>query len=206
MAVFIGGLFPSQAAVIGGSVQIGSGDFVFLSSFTGSVGRNNFNDANLYAFNEVQDLDSGASGIGVNLGSVPANTLVASHYIFFDPRRSSRQTGWVDFDAEILGVATDLANLNASDRLFDHAGVNYLRPRLRGLERRDQVSIGSGLESNRLFVDWRASSPGDYVRVFTAIPSATPPPAAVPDGGSMVILLSSSLLGLAGFRRWVSKR
>jgi len=182
---------------------------VLLSSFTGSVGRNNFNDLNLYAFDEIQNLDSGAGGIDVNLGSVPANTVVASHYVFFDPRRSSRQAGWVDFDGEILGVATDRANLAASDLLFDHSGVNYLNHRLRGLEsRRDTVTIGSGSEANRLFVDWRASSPGDYVRVFTAVSSATPPPgtASVPDGGSMAFLLGGSLLGLAGVRRWIGRR
>ena len=183
---------------------------MLLSSFTGSVGRNNFNDLNLYAFDEIQNLDSGASGIGVNIGSVPANIAVASHYVFFDPRRSRQQEGWIDFDGEILGVATDRANLAASDQLFGNAGVNYLNHRLRGLERRDSVSIGSGSQSNRLFVDWRASSPGDYVRVFTSVPSSipsiTPPPEAVPDGGSMAFLLGSSLLGLAGFRRWVSQR
>lgn len=208
IAVFIGGLVPAQAAVIGGSVEIGSGNFEFLSSFTGSVGRNNFNDLNLYAFDEAQGVDSGAGGIAVNLGSIPANTNVSSHYIFFDPRRSSRQVGWVDFDGEILGVATDLANLQASDPLFGNAGVNYLSPRLRGLERRrDTVTVGSGSESNRIFVDWRASSPGDYIRVFTAAASATNQAGTpVPDGGSMAFLLGGSLLGLAGIRRWISGR
>ncbi|MGI9240409.1 MAG: VPDSG-CTERM sorting domain-containing protein [Verrucomicrobiales bacterium] len=208
LTVLIGGLLPSQAAVTGGSVTLGGGDFVLLSSFTGSVGRNNFNDLNLYAFDEIQNLDSGAGGIDVNLGSVPANTTVASHYVFFDPRRSSRQIGWVEFDGDILGVATDRANLAASDQLFDHAGVNYLNHRLRGLEsRRDTVTIGSGVQSNRLFVNWRASSPGDYVRVFTAVPSpATSATAQVPDGGSMAFLLGGSLLGLAGARRWIGRR
>jgi hypothetical protein len=40
----------------------------------------------------------------VNVGSnpIPAGTIVASHYVFFDPGPSEHVIGTVDFDADIL--------------------------------------------------------------------------------------------------------
>ena len=159
-----------DATVIGGGVTSGSGSFVKLSiPFTESdpdntVGANTFQSPNLFAFDEDQNINI-SSEVQVNVGTNPqAGDVVASHYVFFDPTSGS-QTGFVDFDAPIFGVATSTANLANSDFLAN-TGVNYLNPTLRGLESGDSVSIDP-TNAARLLVDWTASSPGDYVRVLT---------------------------------------
>lgn len=189
----------AQAAIIGGSVTSGSGSFVELTNLTGlSVGNDTFQDTNLYAFNEDQNIII-PSTITVNIGTNPqAGDVVASHYVFFDPKNTASQTGYVDFDAEILGVATATATLAASDFLLNNT-VTYLNPNLRGLEAGDSVWIDSTF-NYRLNVDWRASTPGDYVRVFTKQSPAGPPPTPpVPLPASSLLLLGA--LGAFGALR-----
>lgn len=161
----------AHATVIGGNVTSGSGSFNKLSvPFSAStpdntVGEDTFDDPNLYAFDEDQNINI-TSGLTVDEGTNPqAGDTVASHYVFFDPGPSTSQVGWVDFDADIFGIATSTANLAASDFLAN-TGVSYENPTLRGLEGGDSASI-DGSNPRRLRVDWTASSPGDYVRVLT---------------------------------------
>ena len=97
---------------------------------------------------------------------IPAGTIVASHYVFFDPADGAFQSGYVDFDATILGVATGRSTLAATDFLAN-TEVTYLNPTLRGLEWEDAVWIDAENPA-RLRVRWNASTPGDYIRVFTA--------------------------------------
>lgn len=193
---------PAHAAVIGGAVTGGVGSFEELdgnSSF--SVGLNNFNDDALYAFNETQNFVL-TDDLAVDLGISPllAGTSVSSHYVFFDPRKLSNQQGYVDFDGEILGVATQTDTLSATDGLISNA-ITYLAPSLRGLESRDSVFVDDS-DANRLRVDWRAGSPGDYVRVFTAANLNNLSVVPLPAGGA---LLLTGLLGFAGMRRFKRK-
>ncbi len=197
----------AHATIISGAVTFGTGSFVELTpGFTDStpdntVGNNNFQNTNLYAFNEDQNTAILNNPLNVDIlaltgtaGTLAVNTIVASQYVFFDPEFTVRQTGWVEFDADILAVITSSINLDASDYLAN-TGVTYLSGGLRGLEPNDSVSIDAG-NARRLNVDWRAGSPGDYVRVLTAFsPGAT----TVPAPGALVLLA----LGLAviGFRR-----
>lgn len=204
---------PAHAVVVTGAVTGGGalqqgGVFVELDASTGfSVGNDTFQTPNLYAFNEDQNIAI-PSTIDVNIGTAPtAGEVVASHYVFFDPRRPTTQTGFVDFDAPIFGVATRTAFLAASDFLLAN-NVEYLNPNLRGLEGGDSVSIDPA-NPNRLLVDWFASSPGDYVRVFTqrspgaedgvdgddgdGVPGVVPLPAGLP--------LLASALGMAAILR-----
>ena len=197
----------AHATIIGGAVTSGSGVFVeLIPGFTDStpdntVGNNNFQNTNLYAFNEDQNTAILNNPLSVDIlavtgsaGTLAVGTVVASQYIFFDPQFFTNQTGWVEFDADILAVITSSANLDASDYLAN-TGVTYLSSGLRGLEWNDYVSIDAG-NARRLNVDWRAGSPGDYVRVLTAF---SPGAATVPGPGALVLLA----LGLAviGFRR-----
>ncbi len=156
---------PAQAVILGGSVTSGPDGAVFqeLHPFAVfSVGSDNFDSPNLYGFNEDQNILL-TTTLAVNVGrNVAEGQTVASHYIFFDPRRSARIQGTVTFDAEIIGIATNRANLNASDILQNNA-VTYLSPNARGLEVQDSVSF----DGSTLTLDFRASSPGDYIRVFT---------------------------------------
>ena len=82
---------------------------------------------------------------------------------------------------------TSTTRLNNSDFLAN-TGVNYLSPTLRGLESVDSVSI-DGSNAKRIYIDFTASSPGDYIRVLTK-----KSPGAVPEPATLAIFG----LGLAG--------
>ena len=151
-------------------VRLGKGDLI-------EIGADSFDDPNLYGFNESQNVRSQA-GITVDIGrDIAMNELVASHYLAFDPIRDRVQAR-ITFDSKIIGVATSTRALDDSDYLAS-SGVNYLNTRARGLEKKDNIFI----DENDLFtlvLDLRASSPGDFVRVFTerSPSSAVPVPAA----------------------------
>lgn len=164
--------------VTGGTADTAGGVFVELTlpfdppnGDVNKVGQDTFESPNLYAFNEGQNIDLLAS-LAVNIlagggsGNIAANTTIASHYVFFDPASDQTQTGFVTFDADILGVITSTSFLSASDPLLINNNVDYLNPGLRGLESTDSVWIDSG-NAKRLNVNWRASTPGDFVRVIT---------------------------------------
>ncbi|MEL6265670.1 MAG: hypothetical protein AAFR52_08480, partial [Pseudomonadota bacterium] len=84
------------ATVIGGAVVSGQGAFVHLvpplagSVPPNTVGEDTFEDPNLYAFDEDQNIrleaplavDQDITGLP---GVLAAGSIVASHYVFFDP-------------------------------------------------------------------------------------------------------------------------
>lgn len=167
-AAALGG--PAAATVIGGEIlrQNGSGRFVKLSTEQSfAVGADTFDDDNLYAFDEDQNILLEAPirvDIGGENGRIAAGQEVASHYVFFDSL-AGIQIGYVDFDSAILGVAAFQDTMAATDFLANTA-ITYISPELRGLERGDRVWIDPE-DPQRLWVYWAGSSPGDYIRVFT---------------------------------------
>lgn len=176
MALTAASAAPASAFVLGGAIenQLGEGGFVKLDPKDGfAVGADTFDDDNLYAFDENQNIlldhdirvDIAADEILADGGVIRAGTVVASHYVFFDSI-AGVHVGYVDFDAPILGVAAFQSTMGATDFLAD-TDVVYLNPELRGLERGDYVWIDPD-DPFRLRVYWAGSSPGDFVRVFTA--------------------------------------
>ena len=179
--------FPSQAIIVGGDVTGGvaftnGGVFIELSIPFGSpsqVGADNFNTYNLYAFNESQNVTL-TNDLEVDIGAdIQDGTTVASHYVFYDPPGSAlnSQEGYVDFDSAIIGVITSTNLLSESDSLVN-TNVNYQNPTLRGLESGDSAFFNLG-EPNRLYLDWDASTPGDYVRVLTQVSAGGSDPCTV---------------------------
>lgn len=191
---------PSGATIIGGSVTGGTasgagGVFVKLvpplsNPFgpANSVGNDTFQSANLYAFDEDQNIIIGAA-LAVDVGTAPAaGATVASHYIFFDPGPTQSIVGTVDFDSDIIAIMTSTGNLAASDFLAN-TGVNYLNPGFRGLEAGDFATISG---ARQITFSTTANSPGDYVRVLTQFS-----PTAMPEPGS-ALLMGFGLIFIAG--------
>ena len=199
---------PVTATIISGTVTGGTalaagGTFVKLTppltnlfGPPNSVGDDNFQSPDLYGFDEDQNILLVAPLV-VDVGSspIPAGTIVASHYIFFDPGPSQHLIGTVDFDSDVLAIITSTGALAASDFLAN-TGVNYLNPANRGLEAGDSVTISG---PKQILFDTVASSPGDFVRVLTMYS-----PAAVPEPGTAG-LLGCGLAALAVLlcrRKW----
>jgi hypothetical protein len=152
--------------VTGGGASIQGGIFVKLTPPIGAVGNDTFQTPNLYGFDEDQNIVL-AAPLVVDIGTSPLlpGTEVASHYVFFDPAPSTRLIGYVEFDAPVLAILTSTGNLAASDFLAN-VSATYLNPSARGLEPGDVVTIDAG-NPNRINIDFRASTPGDYIRVLT---------------------------------------
>ncbi len=161
---------PAMAFVTEGAIirQNGTGEFIKLDTATPfAVGADNFDTDHLYAFDEDQNILLDAPirvDIGGEDGVIPADTVVASHYVFFDSL-SGIHIGYVTFDAPILGIAAFQDTMGATDFLANN-DVTYISTELRGLEQGDQVWIDED-DPHRLWVYWAGSSPGDYIRVFT---------------------------------------
>ena len=160
---------PVAATVLDGKIlrQTGNGSFQKLATSPPfSVGYDTFNTDHLYAFDEDQNIEL-TEPVRVDIGigpMIPAGTVVASHYVFFDSW-DGVQYGYVTFDAPILGIAAFQNTMAATDFLAN-IEVTYISPELRGLERGDRVWIDED-DPHRLWVYWAGSSPGDYIRVFT---------------------------------------
>lgn len=204
-------LTQAHATITSGSVTSGGGSFIKLSlPFTAStpdntVGNDTFQNLNLYGFDEgqniviskalsVDDLANGLGG-GTGPGTLAKGTVVASHYVFFDPKDMASQKGVVHFDSDVLAVISSTTKLADSDFLIK-TGVTYLNPTARGLEAGDFVTI-TGMQ--QINVDWAAASPGDYVRVLTAYSPAAP---AVPEPETWALAaMGLACVGMMRLRR-----
>jgi hypothetical protein len=185
-----------SGTVTGGTALNAGGTFVKLTPPLAnpfgppdSVGNDNFQSPDLFGFDEDQNIMIGAP-LDVNVGMAPATgTVVASHYIFFDPGPSEHLIGTVNFDSDVIAIITSTGTLAASDFLAN-TGVNYLNPGNRGLEAGDSVTISG---AQQILFDTTASSPGDYVRVLTEF---SPAAAAVPEPNTAPIL-GAGIAGIA---------
>jgi len=143
----------------------------------GPVGNNHINvDGKLYWMFESQ---------GTYLGQA-----VKSWFVFFDPKNSSSMKGSVSFDQPILHVLDNKADLIASAG-FGKLGVTYnYGNNLIGLEAGDRNK--TSFAGDTLSFNWAASSPGDHIRVMTAVPEP---------GTHALLALGLGALGLVARRR-----
>jgi hypothetical protein len=162
------------------------------------VGNDTFQNPNLYAFDEDQNIFLAAAlAVDVGTNPVPAGSTVASHYVFFvffDPGPTQNIIGTVNFDSNIVAIITSTGNLLASDFLAN-TGVNYLNPGARGLEVGDSVTISG---PRQILFNTSASTPGDYVRVLTEF---SPAAAAAPEPGSLFLLAGGLAAAAIRLRR-----
>jgi hypothetical protein len=136
------------------------------------VGNNTFQSPNLFGFDEDQNILLAAPlTVDVGTSPIPAGTVVASHYIFFDPGPSQHVIGTVNFDSDVLAIITGTANLAASDFLAN-TGVNYLNPNNRGLEAGDSITISGPRQilSRACSSAWGLRSRPDRILPEAAVP------------------------------------
>jgi hypothetical protein len=192
-----------SATIVDGSVTSGTGSWIYLADPSGiSVGNDTFDDPNLRGFDEDQNILLGedtdvftswnwnnATVAGTSSTTLASGTEVASHYIAFDPDGNQGIDGWIEFDADVLGILTDTDTLLATDSLINNS-VTYLNPSLRGLEDyQDWVRIDP-TNSKRIELHFFASTPGDYIRVLTAHSVL----AELPEPSGLVLLAIGALL------------
>ena len=96
---------------------------------------------------------------GTNLG-------YNSYLLMFDPQSNGRMAGSVTFSGNIAYVASTTVALAGTDFLFSKPGVTYDWKANSGLESNDTLSVSG----NTLNLSWRGASPGDNIRVLTAVP------------------------------------
>ncbi|MEM1184573.1 MAG: hypothetical protein AAGI53_06175 [Planctomycetota bacterium] len=153
-----------QSITITGGHENAVGEIV--APAPGVVGKNNFQDFTLRAFDELQNVTL-EQDLVLGDRTIAAGTTVNSTAVVWDPANGALVYADILFEGDILGVATTREELRLTDSLFALDTVDYRDPKHRGLEKRDS-SLISG---STLSIDFRASSPGDFIRVLTVIPT-----------------------------------
>jgi PEP-CTERM motif len=93
---------------------------------------------------------------------------VHSWWLMWDPKNSASVRGTVSFASSILYMHDDKAELIATNG-FQKAGVAYTyAANAVGLEAGDKSN--TSFAGDTLTLRWGASSPGDHIRVMTAVP------------------------------------
>jgi hypothetical protein len=89
-----------------------------------------------------------------------------SYLLMFDPLSNGSMAGSVSFSGNIAYVASAKLALVGTDFLFGKPGVTYDWKANSGLEAADSFSV----TGNTLTLSWTGASPGDNIRVLTAVP------------------------------------
>jgi hypothetical protein len=189
---------PAAAVVtITGAITGGTtpGTFVHLDPAPAAVGGDNLNSVDLFAFVERLNVTLPAMLVTDLGGPITAGTKVSSFGVAFDPKKPELFVeGFVTFPRPILGVLTSTLRLKNTDALLGAPGTTYNSPGARGLDNFDIP--GTFFVGNTLFLDWKALSPGDNVRVLTA---------AIPEPTTWAMLVAGfGLIGFASRRRRIA--
>lgn len=182
------GLASSQAAVLAGGTAT-------LVSPPPVVGSDNIDRDVIYAFNEKQGVTLGSELTPDEGTPIASGTKVDSHFVFYDPDVALRRIATVKFSGPILGIMTTFAGQVAT-AAFENPSTTYLYSTYTGLElgtgpaTEDYLTI---LAPDLLEVNFRAITPGDYIRVFTE--------SAVPEPSTWAMLGLGLGLVIFGYRR-----
>lgn len=194
---------PASAAIVSGKLMIPPAASAFSAGGAGPVPSNGafikvdplpigldvgpdvFNDPHVRGFDERQNVRLGRRLFLDDGRVIAAGTRISSHYLFFDSADLMSATGFVDFSAPVLGLATSRGVLARTDFL-GAPGVVYQDPTSRGIER---VTDWANFEDRRVNFHFVTHSPGDSIRVFTAA-------SAVPEPSTWALLLTG--FGLVG--------
>ncbi|MEO1575344.1 MAG: hypothetical protein AAFU65_10345, partial [Pseudomonadota bacterium] len=159
----------SGGAVTGGSSFDNGGTFLLISA-PAVLGNNQFDDDNVRAFDEVQDLTLTENLImDIASPALPTSILapgsvVSSHYVIYDPATTQTVEGTVTFDEPVLGIMVDNLRFNQTDDLLGNPGTAY-DIGSQELEDPDFVTI----DGNTITYSLRTGSPGDAIRVLTGV-------------------------------------
>jgi len=177
--------YPSKdasAAVTTGSVTLGGGAFKLVTppipSESGicpanTVGNNCQQTPDLWAFDEFQNIkltvplavnDTNGDGVAEFGATLPAGTVLSSHYVWIDPDALLLVKGCIQFDSNVLATIFLTSQLASSD-VLENPFVNYIGTSLRGFEAFQQDT--ATFSGNEVCVNLTASTPGDYFRVIT---------------------------------------
>lgn len=117
---------------------------------------------------------------------------VKSWYIFFDPACKGVVHAEITFSDAIADWIISKPELDSTNITYAKDGINYGSVPRTGLESRDFYAISG----NTLTIDWKASDPGDHIRVLTSIPEPQT---------YALLLAGLGLVGAASRRRKPSK-
>lgn len=152
----------------GGTATANGGEFELIAA-PAVLGNNQFQDNNVRAFNEIQDLtltenlimSQGSPDLTSNV--LGPDSIVSSHYVIFDPASSLTANGTVTFDAPVVGVITNNGLFDLTDDQLGNAATSY-DIGSQELEGSDSVVISG----NTITYDLLTNSPGDAIRVITS--------------------------------------
>lgn len=192
---------PTSAAILSATANVTVGpmppgaDLSEGGPYEGAPGGGN----TVYAFEEGQDIvvtdlafDVDAAGLGVGwsggdpTGAFLANGTIDSHYLHLDTPNGNLLTlsGFVEFDAPVLGVMVETTTLDAGDAAVGSGGVTFESGRVLG------PTDSFSLEANdrRLVFSFQNGANVDQVRVLTGgVASGGPVTEIVVAGGEAFV-------------------
>lgn len=157
-----------DAGTLTGGTSFDNGGIFLEISAPAEIGNNPFDDDNVRAFNETQNLELVENLImDVRSSDIEGNVLapgsvVSSHYVIYDPASSNTAIGTVTFDEPVLGVIISTIRFNGTDDLLGNPGTNYS---IGGQSLGDNDSVS--ISGNSINYDFQTSFPGDAIRVIT---------------------------------------
>ena len=151
---------PLQAGIISGSITDSSDSTTVLIiddvSGLSAVGNNAIEQSALYAYSER------------------TTASYASHFVAYDPTSLSTVSAKIAFDKNIVAVIHSSEGLASSNSELGREDLDYQNHSYNGLENEKLNAYDSyAVDGSEITIDFRASAPGDYIRVITELAEVT---------------------------------